>query len=263
MADKKIENHPSTPTSTNLHVLNPHAPVHHEPNHTAHVKMEDQTPPTPEEVRFETKSLLIGAAVIIGLLLLIFLAIKIYPELAAKPMTITELHQQNLDGKLKPDQGIIYNGFSFIKLDGLWWGEVQVSDQLTRIRFHYNPKELENITITGHLNESFNNGSNVYLAVRPDYASKYYNLALSELTTNINHGIYGKVKAACTMEDDICVNRTIASCNNTQGLPVIELIPHDEAKVVLQGSCIGIYGNESDLTRASERVLYQLYGVMN
>ena len=116
--------------------------------------------------------------------------------------------------------------------------------------------------MSGNLNASFNSGVVVYQAINPDVANKYYTLALTELNSNVVQGIGRRVVAACTKEDFICDNRTIVSCENTQGLPVIELIPNSEAKVVLTGSCIGVYGQDMDLVRAAERALYQWYGVM-
>ncbi len=215
-----------------------------------------------EQEKSETKSLLIALVVIISLVIVVLLAIRFYPSVASPPMTIADLHQANLNGEIDPSEGLVYNGFSFVKLDGLWWGEVMRNSESVHIRLHFNPAEVENISISGSLNASFNSGLVIYQAINPDVANKYYTLALTELNSNVVQGINRKVVAACTREDPICEDRIIVSCANTQGFPVIELIPDSSAFVQLQGSCIGIHGENMDLVRAAERVLYQWYGVM-
>lgn len=258
-----------TPTPTNQpgHKNNDKSPVH--ANHendvkpAVHVKVDDGvTSPHHETERSETRNLLIGIGVVLAIVLIFFATVKLFPSFSSAPQTIDDLHKANLDGKVDSDVGLVYNGFSFVKQDGLWWGVVSRQDTTTHIRLHYNPKEIEDIKISGSLNASFNNGPVVYQAINPDVANKYYTLALTELNSNVVQGINRRVVAACTRADDICENRTIAACNSTQGLPVIELIPDDVPRVELRGSCIGIYGRDLDLVRAAERVLYQWYGVM-
>ena len=91
---------------------------------------------------------------------------------------------------------------------------------------------------------------------------KYYTLALSELSFNIVKGLNRSISGTCTKENNICDNRTIVSCNNSQGLPVIELALANETGIELLGNCLKISGQEYDLVKAVDRLLYQWYGVM-
>src|SRR3989344_6455534 len=94
----------------------------------------------------DSKSVLI----LIGILIVIFAVaiggFKAYNHFtAAGVVLIDDLHQQNLDGDLDSDQGYVYNGYSFVKADGLWWTGVEIKDRIIKIPLHYGPREVEHI----------------------------------------------------------------------------------------------------------------------
>ena len=76
-------------------------------------------------------------------------------------------------------------------------------------------------------------------------------------------GINRKPIGSCTQEDEACDNRTIVSCENSQGKPVVELALDEENKVEYKGTCIKISGNGYGIVRGVDRILYQWYGVMS
>ncbi len=178
-------------------------------------------------------------------------------------VNVDELHQQNLKEELEESEGYTYNGFSFVFADGLWWTEIRQPDRLVKIPLHFGPREVENVTIEGALAPGFNQGENVYMAIDPYYANKYYTLALSELNNNLASGVRRRPVAACTENNEaICEDRPILNCENTEGKPVIELRQEGQPGIHLNGTCILITGEGFDLTRAADRLIWQWYRVM-
>jgi hypothetical protein len=210
------------------------------------------------------KGVLIMIVVIIGAFALFFGGFNLYNHFtAAEVVDIDDMHQNNLDGELDEEEGLVYNGFSFVKVDGLWWTEFGRRDTLLKVPLHFNPQEVEHIIIEGELDEdSFNQGE-VYLSIDPKVVNKYYTLSLSELSFNIVKGLEKEVTAACTEASADCEGRPILSCDNTQGNTVIEIGLSEESGITLNGTCIKIYGNDYEIVKAANRLIYQWYGIMN
>jgi len=106
----------------------------------------------------ETRNILIGVAVLIGIFVVVFGGFKLYDNLtSAAVIDIDELHDENLEGDLNNEEAYVYNGFSFVLVDGLWWTEVLKSsdsgDTLLKIPLHYGPRDLEEVVYTGSVSE--------------------------------------------------------------------------------------------------------------
>ncbi len=219
-----------------------------------------------ERASGEGKKIIIITLAIVAVFALAFGGFRYYDAITgANVVNIDDLHAQNLVGELDPVQGYIYNGFSFVFADGLWWSEIKQPDRIVKIPLRYGPREVENITVVGKLAPEFNRGENVTMAIDPFYANKYYSLALSELNNNIASGIRRRPVAACTVNNEaICEGRGIISCENNQGRPVIEIQNKagEAGKVTLKGTCILITGDNLELVRAADRLIWQWYRVM-
>ncbi|HLC97808.1 MAG TPA: hypothetical protein VJC21_03450 [Candidatus Nanoarchaeia archaeon] len=211
------------------------------------------------------KSLLILTGIVIGLFVLLFAGFRAYNSFtSASVVSIDDLHQQNLAGELDEDyEGYIYNGYSFVKVDGLWWTEMNKFGTLYKAPLHFAPRELENLIIGGTLDDTFNQGDEVYVTIDPTVQDKYYTLAVSELSFNIVQGMDRTPIGSCTEEDEACDNRTIISCETANGKPTIELGVGPEPEITLQGSCIKIRGTEYGIVKAVDRLLYQWFGIMD
>lgn len=253
------------PMNEKIHSLHPNSSNSTDKNHSMNSPIEkplveqsfaDQVPPN------EGRNLLIAIGVILAVTILFLTSIWLYPKVAGQPLSIDELHQKNLAGDLSPEEGYIYRGYSFVKTEGLWWASLNRYDTLVHIRLQYGPRDLEDIPILGSLNSSFNRGPVVYQAINPTVQNKYYTLALVEINSNIVQGVNRGISTACTQIDPLCDNRTIVSCANTQGLPVIELAIGEPTQVELIGSCIKIQGQDDEIVKAAERMLYKWYDVM-
>ncbi len=214
-------------------------------------------------VKEDQKNILIMIIAIAGVFALILAGFGLYERFtSASVVDVDQLHEENLQGKLSDDEGYVYNGFSFVKVDGMWWTEIKRPDTLVKIPLHFGPKEVEEIEVSGKLSPEFNQGTEIYIAIDPDVRDKYYTLALSELSFNIAKGVDRTPIGACTKENYACDNRTIVSCENTQGKPVIELALENETGIEYRGSCLKIKGNGYELVKAANKVLYKWYGVM-
>ncbi|MEK6863588.1 MAG: hypothetical protein AABW53_02730 [Nanoarchaeota archaeon] len=211
------------------------------------------------------KNILIMVGVIVGIFVLTLGSFKVYNQFTgAGVIVVDDLHQKNLDGDLDADEGYLYNGYSIVKADGLWWTEIDAGSRVIKIPLHFGPKEVEEIHVSGKLSSQFDKGNIVYIAIDPEVNyNKYYTLALMEMNNNILQGINRNIEAACTKENAACDNRTIINCDATDGKPVIELAVSESSEIEFSGSCIKISGDNEALVKAVDRMLYTWYGIMN
>jgi len=213
----------------------------------------------------DSKSVLILIGVLIAIFVVTIAGFKAYNHFtAAGVVLIDDLHQQNLDGKLDGEEGYVYNGYSFVKADGLWWTGVEVKDRIIKIPLHYGPREVEHIPVTGKLTPEFNQGDKIYVSIDPEVNyDKYYTLGLMELNTNILQGINRDVEATCSKENQVCENRTIINCETANGHPVVQLSVDEKPSVTLKGTCIDIRGSGEELVKSVDLALYVWYKIFN
>ncbi len=212
------------------------------------------------------KAILIMVLVIIGIFAFSFLGFKYYNQLTAGDViNIDEMHQENLEEELGEGEGYLYNGYSFVYADGLWWTEMDKFGTRLKVPLHFSPKELEDVPIEGELSPRFNLGKGVYVAINPNVYDKYYTLAVSELSFNLVKGMDRLPEGACTEENYVCDNRSVVSCaHNPLNRPVVELAYEAGPGIELNGSCIKVKGNsEYDIVKSVNRLLYQWYGIMD
>ena len=238
-------------------------PVSTEETDTENMVKEDQD--SSFSIKDDGKNNLIMIIALVGIFALSFGGFKLYDYFTgAGVVTLDTLHQENLAGNLDEEEGYLYNGFSFVKADGLWWTEIKAGNRLIKTPLHFSPKEVEHVETTGALSSDFYRDNFVYVTINPTInGNKYYTLALMELNNNVLQGIERNVTSACTEKNDICEDRLVLNCQDAQGKPVIELVVDEKPSVELLGTCIKITGNEYDLVKAVDRLLYQWYGVMN
>ena len=209
------------------------------------------------------RNVLIMVALLLGVFVLFTGGFTAYNKFTgAAVIDLDYLHEMNYQGKLDSSRGYMYNGHSFVFNEGLWYTEVKETGLITKIPLHFAPKNLSDIKMTGTLNSDFNKGDIVYVAIDPEFANKYYTLALSELSFNIVKGIRGKPEGVCTTKNEICEEREVLNCENTQGKPVIELKWANESKITSKGTCILVEGKDYGIVQAVDRLVLQWYGIM-
>ncbi len=226
--------------------------------------IEDNFNPEEEKSSKEdSKNIIVTILIVVGLFALIIVGSNFYNSLtAAEIIDVDELHQKNLEEELDEEEGYTYNGFSFVKVDGMWWTEVKRFKTLVKIPLHFGPKEVEKIPFIGNVNPNFDNGNEIYLSIDPDVTDKYYTLSLTELSFNMAKGINRNPVGACTKKNSACDDREILNCENTKGKPVVEISLANKTEITAQGTCIKISGNGYDLVKATNRVLYMWYGII-
>ncbi len=159
------------------------------------------------------------------------------------------------------DTQVLYNGFLFEKKGPLWYSQVQKGNEVYNFGVRYNPYETENITIEGNINNSFRTGE-LYITFDPyGEGLTYVSLASAELSLNLVRAMGITVNAACMEEHPDCEGRPILTCNSTQ-LPIIEITSSEETKLVMDGNCMRIMGNEFEILRVTDRVIFTAYGIM-
>lgn len=161
---------------------------------------------------------------------------------------------------------LTYNNFIFQKHDGAWHTEWQREGNKTvyDVSLRFSPLEVENVSVGGTgLNATFQQLP-FYITFDPDDNRtnfQYLALAVGEVGLNIVRGLGGQIQTACTKNiSDACADHPIVTCKDDKA--VIYLRTANETRVRLQGNCLILQGNELELIRAVDRVLYHFYHIM-
>lgn len=162
---------------------------------------------------------------------------------------------------------ITYHNWEFTEVADLWWFEWQKGDNVYQVPLRFNPYEVNSVKIKGMLNEQqFNSRKEVYVTFDLSNESiqnfTILALAATELTQNIATALNRTPVASCTTYvEEVCDERPIRSCKSI-GEPVIYLSEGGETGIFLEGSCITLQGENFELLKSVDRLLYQWYGVM-
>ncbi|MBI2522933.1 hypothetical protein HYW19_00935 [Candidatus Woesearchaeota archaeon] len=228
-------------------------------------KQEESKEEEAKEVKLKSDRTLIIGAIIILLLFGTIFGLRYFKQ--ERPQTIDELHELNFKGKLKKDQGYLYDGvYSFVKFDGLWYAQL-VSPKGTRlynIQFRYGPRDVENIKIRGSLDTNlFNNATEYYVTFNPtgqNFSSVA--LAVGDFNTHMTNIFFKQPIAACDKNETFaCANRPIITCDNTDKL-VLYVKEANNSGVYFDNNCMVIEGNGFDLIKGVDRILYGLYEII-
>jgi hypothetical protein len=165
------------------------------------------------------------------------------------------------------DQTLVYNGFSFAYADGLWYTQWERGGRLYNVLLHYNPEQVEDLTITGRADERFQQQV-VFVTLDPEGSntpgndSRYLTLSAIELTTSMINAFDLTPVVSCTRNTTAsCANKPIVTCENTNA-SVIYLRQATPAKIEFDGNCLTIQGPDEELLRATERLMYSWYRIL-
>ncbi len=154
-----------------------------------------------------------------------------------------------------------YSYFTFTNVGGLWQTSIQLDKQIYDAVFRFNPKQVEDVYITGELG---NFSEPIYITFDPvqdKEAYKYLALASSELSLNLIRALEKEVISACTSnETEACQGRPIVTCGENKN--VIYLNPLPPTQISLNNTCITLQGHEMELLKSVDRLLYQWYKIM-
>lgn len=159
---------------------------------------------------------------------------------------------------------LVYNHFEFKKIQNVWYTQWQKDGQVYDIGLRFNPKEVETVPVSGRLNDTFRRQP-FYITFDPEQEEEDYKflaLGVAEIGLNIVRGLGGQIESACTQNvTDACVDRPILTCENDDKA-VIYLQLTEGPRVTLDGNCLILQGQELDLIKAVDRVLYHFYNIM-
>lgn len=221
------------------------------------VEKEKPTEETKIEEKDDTFKILIVIGILVGCFVL-FIAVRHFT--GEKVVTIDDLHRMNLEGK-ESENNYMYHGYSFVRVGDLWYTQIQRGDKLFDIALHHGPRELENVSVSGRINSTFNSDK-IYISFNPEGKHMEWTaLAAAALSTNLAKGIGVTPVAACDRNATVCEGRPIVTC--ASGKPVIYLSQAKEnAGIVFKGNCVTLEGKQDELMRAVERFLLMWYKVM-
>jgi len=202
------------------------------------------------------------------LLVLLFAAIFAIRYIPQEiPETIDELHDFNLKGKLKDDQGYVYNDiYSFIKYDEFWYTQFLSpgGSRLYNVQFRYGPRDVDTINIEGSLNsELLNNATDYYVTFNPTGSNfSHVALAVADFNQHMTNIFFKQPIAACDKnETSACINIPVITCDNTDSL-VLYVKEANNTRVYFDDNCIVVEGSGFDLVKGVDRVLFEFYDII-
>ncbi|MFC1741782.1 hypothetical protein ACFL3V_04575 [Nanoarchaeota archaeon] len=213
----------------------------------------------------DMKNLFIVGGVVLVVFVLFAFIIFVYKPGGTDVMTIDEMHEKNIKGKLKPEQGYIYNGFSFVNFMGVWYTQLSKGSTMYDVSFNYDPRSVEKIPVEGSLTSGFKKeGNRLYVTFDPDGRDlKYVGVANYGLSRSLAWAFGYNMTAACTQNvTRACQKAGIVTCDDTDKA-VIYIKEADEAKVVLSDNCVIVQGRGEDIVRAKDRLLLRWYGMVD
>ncbi len=205
--------------------------------------------------------IVVGAIIAILVILLFGWQLIFPPEPA---YSLDELHELNLAGKLDPERGYMYEGFSFVLFDNRWFTRFMRPNttKVFDVELRFGPREIQNVSLVGDpvpfIKENDQNATYVTFDPLQDNLS-FVALAAADVTTALNKIFFTSAYPACTRnETETCYTLPIVTC--MEGLPVILLRDAPVPSVIVNGSCIIIEAKNMDLVRAADRLLLEWYG---
>ena len=220
---------------------------------------------TPQEPKKSSERILIISIILIFLLFVSIIAFSYFKK--SEPKSLEDLHALNLKGKLKPAQGYVYKGiYSFVTLDNIWYTALKSpkDTKIYSLALRYSPRDLKDIIIEGNLNaELFNNQSEFYVTFNPTGKQfSYIGLAVADFSTHMSKVFEKKPIAACDRNlTESCKKIPIITCEDADKL-VLYIKESRKFKVYYNNNCIVVEGNELELVKGVDRILYNLYNIM-
>ena len=221
--------------------------------------------PGEEVTKKSSEYTLIISIVVILLVLIAIMGFGIFYK--KQPKTLEELNILNLQGRLNPEQGYVYKGvYSFVNFDDAWFTQLKspMGTKVYSMSLRYSPRDLKDIVIEGSLNaDFFNKKSELFVTFNPkgmDFPS--VGLAVADFDTHMSKVFEKKTIAACDRNDtEPCKTRPIVTCEDTDKL-VLYVKESKMFRTYYNNNCIVVEGNGLDLVKGVDRVLYNLYNIM-
>ena len=135
---------------------------------------------------------------------------------------------------------------------------IRKDGQVQNLTFRYNPNELKDIKVSGSLSKIFDQ-KETYITFDPlnTYNLAFVALAAHELSSHLAGSFQHVPVSACTQEGDACPG--IATCDDTDKA-VIFLNNQPGPEIILNGNCMVLQGQDEDIVKTAERIIFDWYG---
>ncbi|MFH1182550.1 MAG: hypothetical protein V1702_06330 [Candidatus Woesearchaeota archaeon] len=199
--------------------------------------------PKPEEEAKTTRNFIIAVVIVILAFIAVFALYKYYAGMDNNPK-------------------VTVNGFVFEFYAGLWNTQWQRDGNIYNLRLHYNPKQVEDLELTGNADVRFNQPE-TYITFDPSEENlSYVALSAAELSLSMTNAFNITPVAACSEnKTDACSVRPIINCENNNA-SVIYLKNQAPTLLEFRGNCLVLQGQDVELLRATERFLYSWYRIL-
>ncbi len=165
-----------------------------------------------------------------------------------------------------------YNGFLFQKGMYAWYSKIKIGDSVYDVSFVYGPKEVDNISVIGKVNDLILKANEIYVTTEPDYPSKIgkAQVEISKITSprTANFGILNipTINTVTEIPDNLkgIVNYPEITCENaTSNTSVIYLKIGSETRIYNDSYCVIVEGsNDDEVVKAADRLVYNLLGII-
>lgn len=210
----------------------------------------------------EITRLILWVVAIAALAIIVFFIARDISSSSQSGLTPENVILKNID----TEEAFTYNGYPFIKKDGIWTTQIEVDGQVYEIAREYSPREVEGIEIVYSKNDFaalIQKYRRVYLALDPESEGGNYVATVGSSMVLSLKEVYGvKISAACTQNHTACEGRTIITCGTSETLPVIQINYGGQPRAEYNGKCLIISGSEEGLIKAVDKVIYGWYGIM-
>ena len=208
------------------------------------------------------------AFIVGGILLFILLMAGLRFLFGPNLITIDDLHNYNIEGK-ESAINYAYNGFSFVKVETLWYTEISAKGNIYNIPFRFGPRDVEHIPVDMNNFVSALNAERVFLTMDPELTSRVAIAAIEigRVLGNKYDLLNMPVKSALTKIPEGGIqdyNETlIKTCEDATEVEAVFLfISGNETKIYEENNCVVIQGvTDEDIIKASDRLAYGIIGV--
>jgi hypothetical protein len=201
----------------------------------------------------------------VGLLIALFLAV-VGVKYLYNPLPVTDTGSVIKTDIPKPEtdaQSYSYNGYNFIRKDGMWRTEVRSGNTRYDVELYFSPNELKDIPVSGSIGNAFK-AEQYYITFDPeDENLTFVALSIAQLDTSLIKSFGKELIAACSSNaSEDCDSRPIVSCDTPHDIPVFFVKEDDAPSVSIGEDCTVIKGKGWELVKAAERFLLKAYKIM-
>ncbi|MBT7903568.1 hypothetical protein HN587_06920 [Candidatus Woesearchaeota archaeon] len=207
----------------------------------------------------ETRKLMVVLSILV-LCFVAFVVIRIASVEDPVIKTIDDLHAENLRGELDLELGYMYEGYSFVNFEGMWYTQAKLGNTIYDLVFNHGPKELEHITVEGELDSTFFDDHKFAITFDSNATNlKHIAVANGGFSISLTKAFGYSLEAGCTTHDDLgCQSKPAINCGD-ENRSVIYFKDATPTKIIYSGKCITLQGQNDEIVKAKDKLLMRWY----